>query len=177
MDLSLVNKHWKEGFSYQYPLKRTLYEEIRVQLEKRFILSIVGLRRTGKTTLIKQLIENLISERQVPRSTILYYTFDEPADLPKIIDEYTIEQIVAGVPQGEKGELTPQAKKTLKFIEEIKKKVSVPIVLWDETLTTYEAESILIEADVSRKKRKEISDKLAAALILQSYLNHESNAS
>ena len=88
MDLSLVNKHWKEGFSYQYPLKRTLYEEIRVQLEKRFILSIVGLRRTGKTTLIKQLIENLISERQVPRSTILYYTFDEPADLPKIIDEY-----------------------------------------------------------------------------------------
>ena len=55
--------------------------------------------------------------------------------------------------------------------------MSVPIVLWDETLTTYEAESILIEADVSRKKRKEISDKLAAALILQSYLNHESNAS
>jgi len=98
-------------------------------------------------------------------------------ELPKIIDEYTIEQIVAGIPKGEKGELTPQAKKTLKFIEEIKKKVSVPIVLWDETLTTYEAESILIEADVSRKKRKEISDKLAAALILQSYLNHESNAS
>jgi len=98
-------------------------------------------------------------------------------ELPKIIDEYSIQTIVAGIPKGEKGELTPQARKNLKFVEEIKKKVSVPIVLWDETLTTYEAESILIEADVSRKKRKEISDKLAAALILQSYLNHESNAS
>lgn len=98
-------------------------------------------------------------------------------ELPKIIDEYNIERIVAGIPKGDKGELTPQAKKNMKFVEEIKKKVSVPIILWDETLSTYEAESILIEADVSRKKRKKISDKLAAAIILQSYLNHESNAS
>ncbi len=98
-------------------------------------------------------------------------------ELPKIIDEYNIETIVAGIPKGDRGELTPQARKIMKFIDEIKKKVSMPIILWDETLSSFEAESILISADVSRKKRKEISDKLAAAIILQSYLNHESNAS
>lgn len=87
MDLGLVNKHWKEGFFYPFPEKRELYQQLAAALEKRYIISIVGLRRTGKTTLLKQLINKLVQEG-VPRQEILLYSFDEEAELQTVIDEY-----------------------------------------------------------------------------------------
>lgn len=87
MDLSLINKHWKEGFVYPFPEKRELYQPLTEALGKKLIVSLVGLRRTGKTTLLKQLINTLL-QQNVPRQNILFYSFDEPAELQAVIDEY-----------------------------------------------------------------------------------------
>ena len=87
MDLTLINRHWKEGFVYPFPEKRDLYPVIAAALETQAIISLVGLRRTGKTTLLKQFINHLI-ENGVPRHDILLYSFDEPAELQAVFDEY-----------------------------------------------------------------------------------------
>ena len=87
MDLRLLNQHWKEGHFYNFPLQRALYTKLCTALEHRFIVSVLGLRRTGKTTLFLQLIDHLIN-RGVPRQNILFYTFDEPAELEKVINDY-----------------------------------------------------------------------------------------
>ncbi|MEK6950804.1 MAG: ATP-binding protein [Nanoarchaeota archaeon] len=88
MELSLINKHWQEGFRYNIPYRRTLYGKLCQHLSRKFILSLVGLRRTGKTTLLRQLMDFLITEKGVPRHNILYYSFDEPAEWQKVVDEF-----------------------------------------------------------------------------------------
>lgn len=98
-------------------------------------------------------------------------------ELPKMIEEYNIKKIIVGIPKNEDESLSEQGKKIMHFVRKLEKTVSVPLITWDETLTSLEAEKILIEADVSRKKRKKSIDKLAATLILQSYLNHEESHS
>lgn len=87
MDLAFLNKHWKEEATYHFPEKRELYPSLVEALGKKLIVSLVGLRRTGKTTLLKQLI-NYLLEQKVPPLNILFYSFDEPAELQNIIDEY-----------------------------------------------------------------------------------------
>lgn len=87
MDLNLVNRHWKEGFLYNYHTKRVYYESLLKTLKTKYIVTLVGLRRTGKTTLMKQLIDYLISNN-TPRESILFYTFDEPAELNEVINNY-----------------------------------------------------------------------------------------
>lgn len=83
------NFHWKEGFFYNFPKKRFLFKDLIKELTSKQIISIIGLRRTGKTTLLKQLIDYLIKSEKVRREYLLYYSFDE--EQPKIkdiIDEY-----------------------------------------------------------------------------------------
>ena len=63
------------------------------------------------------------------------------------------------------------AQKVLDFVELLRAEIEVPIVLWDERLTTVSANRVLIEADMSRRKRKKVVDKVAAVLILQGYLD------
>ena len=82
-----MNKHWKEGFLYPFPEKRELYSDLARSLKKILITSVVGLRRTGKTTLLKQLINTLVQEG-VSRQDILLYSFDEERELPAVIDEF-----------------------------------------------------------------------------------------
>lgn len=76
------NPHWKDGFFYNHFLYRNLYQELVKELTCKQIISLIGLRRTGKTTLFYQLINNLIKEKQVPRTHILYFSFDE--EQPKL---------------------------------------------------------------------------------------------
>lgn len=66
---------------------------------------------------------------------------------------------------GERGE------KTLLFKEKLEARLKLPVEMWDERLSTVAAESVLLEADMSRKKRKNVIDKLAATIILQNYLD------
>ena len=69
------------------------------------------------------------------------------------------------------GTLGPQSEKVLEFVEELKKVISIKIVMWDERLTTVAANRAMLEADLSRQKRKKIVDKVAATYILQGYLD------
>lgn len=92
-------------------------------------------------------------------------------ELKKVIDEYEAVSIVVGMPRMLNGTVGIQGEKVLKFVEELKAEISLPVSLWDERLSTAAAERVLIEADMSRKKRKSVRDKVAAAVILQSYLD------
>jgi putative Holliday junction resolvase len=92
-----------------------------------------------------------------------------------IIDEYKIEKIVVGLPKNMDGTLGKQAEIVFQWITDLKKKIHLPVVTWDERLSTVGASKILLEADLSRKKRKKVIDKLAAVLILQGYLDQIRN--
>ena len=88
-----------------------------------------------------------------------------------IVKKYDIGKIVYGVPLRNDGSISARAEKMLSIITKIKKIIPVEFIPWDERMTSVEAENILIMADISRKKRKKIRDKLAAQIILQSYLD------
>lgn len=88
-----------------------------------------------------------------------------------IIDEYNISKIVVGIPKNMNNTLGPQGEKVLNFVEKLKNRFDLDIVIEDERLTTVQAEKMLIESDVKRKNRKKVIDKVAATYILQSYLD------
>lgn len=92
-------------------------------------------------------------------------------EIRKIILDKKIEKVVVGLPMTLKGTIGPAAEKMIKEVEWFQTQLSVPVVLWDERLSSKEVERVLIEADVRRDKRKEIIDQLAAQRILQNYLD------
>ncbi|MBC1934885.1 Holliday junction resolvase RuvX [Listeria grandensis] len=89
----------------------------------------------------------------------------------ELIAEYGVTKIVVGWPKNMNNTVGERAEASEKYAEVLENRVGVPVVLWDERLTTAAAERTLLEADVSRKKRKKVIDKLAAVMILQSYLD------
>jgi len=96
------------------------------------------------------------------------------ADMKKIeeiICQYEIGLIVLGLPRNMNGTLGEQAERVLGFGSELKARFGIKIVPWDERLSTVASEKALLEADLSRRRRKEIIDQTAAALILQNYLD------
>lgn len=98
------------------------------------------------------------------------------SDLEKIknyIKKYQVSEIVVGMPKNMDGTLGPRAEKTQQFINFLSKRIDLPVETWDERLSTVQAEKILIKADLSRKKRKKVVDQLAAAVILQGYLDRK----
>lgn len=92
-------------------------------------------------------------------------------EIATIIGQFEIENIVVGLPKNMNGTLGKQAEIVLKWIKILIDKIPVPVVTWDERLSTVGASKILLEADLSRRKRKKVIDKLAAVLILQGYLD------
>lgn len=98
-----------------------------------------------------------------------------PADLAHIkelVGRHEVKAIVVGLPIRLDGQIGPAAQQVQQFMEHLQKAVDVPVVAWDERLTTRSAEELLIAADVSRKKRKGVVDRVAAALLLKSYLEY-----
>ncbi|HAA4913094.1 TPA_asm: Holliday junction resolvase RuvX [Listeria monocytogenes] len=89
----------------------------------------------------------------------------------ELVLEYEVEKVVVGLPKNMNNTIGPRAESSKIYAEVLESRIGLPVVLWDERLTTSAAERTLIEADVSRKKRKEVIDKLAAVMILQSYLD------
>lgn len=89
----------------------------------------------------------------------------------KLIKEKEVDILVVGLPLNMAGEETEQVLKNKAFVEELLTYVNVPVKYQDERLTSISAERVLIDADVTRKKRKTVIDKLAATIILESYLN------
>ncbi len=96
------------------------------------------------------------------------YDIDE---LIKICKEYSIESIVCGLPKNMNGTLGEQGQKVLDFCSLIEENITIPIKMWDERLTTAAANRAMLEANLSRAKRKKIVDKIAATYILQGYLD------
>lgn len=92
-------------------------------------------------------------------------------ELKKLCSEYQVEEIIAGLPKNMNGTLGPQSEKIIKFCEFIKENLDLPLNYWDERLTTVAANRAMLEADMSRSKRKKIVDKVAATYILQGYLD------
>ena len=70
------------------------------------------------------------------------------------------------------GSIGPKSQSSRSFIKNLSKELDIPILLWDERLTTVSAERSLLEADISRKKRQQIIDKIAASIILQNFLDY-----
>lgn len=96
---------------------------------------------------------------------------DDIAELKKICAKYSVETIVCGLPKNMNGTVGEQGQKVLEFCNILKDKVEIPIKMWDERLTTAAAERAMLEANLSRAKRKKIVDKMAATYILQGYLD------
>mgnify|MGYP001816327144 FL=1 len=95
------------------------------------------------------------------------------SELCKLIEEREVTKIVVGLPKNMNNSLGPSAEMVLSFIEELNKHSAIPVITWDERLSTVAAEKVLLEADMSRKKRKRVIDKVAAILILQGYLDSQ----
>lgn len=91
--------------------------------------------------------------------------------LKGVIQSEEVELIVVGLPVNMDGSLGPKAEEALEFQRQLNEELKVPVEVFDERLTTAEAERVLLEADLSRRKRKGIRDQLAAVLILQGYLD------
>ena len=89
----------------------------------------------------------------------------------KICKDYGVETIVIGLPKNMNGTIGEAGEKALEFAELLKEKTELPIEMWDERLTTVAAHRAMLEADLSRGKRKKIVDKVAATYILQGYLD------
>ncbi len=95
----------------------------------------------------------------------------EMQELADLIQEYEVNEIVLGYPKNMNGTIGESAKKSEVFAEKLKESFHLPVKLWDERLSTVGAQRALLEADVSRAKRKKVIDKMAAVFILQGYLN------
>jgi putative Holliday junction resolvase len=95
-------------------------------------------------------------------------------ELKRLIKKYDgVAEIVVGLPKTLAGKTGPQAEKVTTFIEALKNEFKLNIVAWDERLSTAEAERGMIEAGLSREKRRKVIDQSAAAIILQSYLDRK----
>lgn len=93
----------------------------------------------------------------------------------KIVEVENIESIVLGFPKNMNNTIGPKGRLSIEFKEKLEKKLSIPIYLQDERLTTKQAEDVLIANNTSRKKRKKVIDALAATIILQSFLDRSGN--
>ena len=93
------------------------------------------------------------------------------ARIEELISEYQVERIVLGYPKNMNNTIGERAEKSLEFQQMLERRTGLPVIMWDERLTTVEANRTLMEASVCRENRKQYMDKLAAVFILQGYLD------
>lgn len=106
--------------------------------------------------------------------TIRFEDSDYDALIPElrnIIDEYKVDMLVLGLPKNMNNTIGPRGQVTIEFKDRIQKELNVNVELQDERLSTVEATNYMLQADISRKKRKKKVDSLAANIILQTYLD------
>lgn len=95
-------------------------------------------------------------------------------ELVRLIEEYSVTTIVVGLPVNMNGTMGPATETVLKFIDDLKERTGLPVETWDERLSTAAVTKVLLEGDISRARRKEVVDKMAASYILQGYLDRAS---
>jgi putative holliday junction resolvase len=100
---------------------------------------------------------------------------DDLQKLQHLTEEYSIELVIVGNPLGHGGGETTMSRKAAEFAEKLRRRVSCPVLLRDERLTTVQANRDLREAGLSLGKRRQAVDRVAATLLLQSYLDFLAN--
>ncbi|MGE8206148.1 Holliday junction resolvase RuvX [Heyndrickxia sp. NPDC080065] len=98
------------------------------------------------------------------------FGFDRVAE---IVEQFQVKKIVVGFPKNMNNTVGPRGEASIAYAENLKKQLGLPVIMWDERLSTMAAERVLLEADVSRKKRKKVIDKMAASMILQGFLDSQ----
>ena len=93
------------------------------------------------------------------------------ARIEQLIAEYEVDKIILGFPKHMNNDIGERAQKSLEFRDMLVRRTGLEVVMWDERLTTVEAERTLIESNVRRENRKKVIDKIAAVFILQGYLD------
>ncbi|MFH0763798.1 MAG: Holliday junction resolvase RuvX [Candidatus Omnitrophota bacterium] len=126
----------------------------------------VGTKRIG-VALSDELLLTAQGQATIQRKSLA----DDLAEIKRIIKENGVEEAVVGLPLNMNGSYSAKTKEVVEFTDSLTKAVVIPVKTWDERLTTVQAERALLEADMSRAKRKKVIDKLAAQVILQSYLD------
>lgn len=97
------------------------------------------------------------------------------ARIEELIVEYDVEEIVLGLPKNMNDSLGVRAGLSMEFKDKLERRTGLPVVMWDERLTTVAADKAMMEAGIRREHRKEHVDKLAACFILQGYLDYRKN--
>lgn len=123
----------------------------------------VGVAMSDPTGLIAQPLETITrKEEKKLRKTL--------ARIEALVREYQVEEIVLGLPKNMDDSEGERCVLVREFQAMLERRTNLPVILWDERLTTVAAEEVLIESRVRRENRKAVIDKIAAALILQGYL-------
>lgn len=94
------------------------------------------------------------------------------ARIEELIVEYGVSEIVLGLPKNMNDTLGERAELSLEFKDKLERRTGLPVVMWDERLTTVSADKVMMEAGIRREHRKEYVDKIAAVFILQGYLDY-----
>ena len=127
----------------------------------------VGVAVSDPLKITAQTVETIVrKEENKLRKTL--------ARIEELVKEYEVESIVLGLPKNMNNSLGDRAEKTMEFRSMVERRTGLPVVLWDERLTTVAAERTLIESSVRRENRKEYIDQIAASFILQGYLDARS---
>lgn len=123
----------------------------------------VGVAISDEMLLTAQPVETITRQRE----NKLRQTF---ARLEELLDEYRVEKVVVGLPKKLNNQEGERCEKTREFAEMLERRTGLSVILWDERLTTVAADAVLEEAKVAKTDRKKYIDKVAASLILKSYL-------
>jgi len=173
-------------FAIQLPSTFFIHEVTRIQLVKIRVIRVIEFSGVSCETVRVMRILALdhgskrigvaVSDETKAIAQPLEYIPAEPfadflARLRQLIREKEIEQILVGLPRNMDGSYGPAALKVETFVAALKDAVAVPIKTWDERLTSAQANRVLIQGGARRAKRKEKVDKMAAAILLQNYLD------
>jgi putative Holliday junction resolvase len=141
--------------------------EVYTTLVLRRVIAIdLGARRIGVA------ITDALQLAALPHATIARHGGKRDLDaIAALVRELDAERVVLGLPLSPEGEVGRAAKSAQTFAERLRAALSVPVELIDESFSTVEAEQVLLEADLSRARRREVIDRLAAAIILRRWLD------
>ena len=98
------------------------------------------------------------------------------ARIEALIDEYNVEEIVVGLPKNMNNTIGERAEACRDFADKLERRTGLPVIMWDERLTTVSADNVLKECGVRRESRRAVVDEIAAVFILQGYLDYKSNS-
>ena len=127
----------------------------------------VGLAISDPTLTIASSLKTIFFDNEDYKSTIL--------EIKEIVTLYDVKKIILGLPKNMNNTLGERAQIAIEYKKLLEEEISIPVEFLDERLTSVISNSILIEADMSRRKRKKKVDSIAAQIILQDYLNKEKN--